>query len=423
LGTDSGKPETLGYFSMDRPLENKKKSYKKPALVAAGGLLALTLVYFIFGDFDTRRIDRDKIRIGEVRKGELKVLVLGNGNIVPRDVEWLVPEVSGTVVEIKAQAGDSLIEGQEIVRLVNDEVVAALAEKESRLIESKAVLAGKEFDLQAQEMDYEANLLKAESEYKDTAAEYEMYLKLAKEHISPVSKLEFQRIEIKAEQLKRLQEVAKKRLANFQSLKNAQLEEYRTKVSAVSDEKTRLEKKVTGLTITARKAGVLQDFSLQQGQRVEIGKIINSAEVFARLKVPALQSLKLRPGQSAVIEINKREVTGTVERIDPNVKGTTIDVDIALNEQLADARVDMFVNGHIMAQQLDDTLFVEKPANSVESGVSKIFKLDGDYANLVSVSTGVSSSNHIQIVDGLNVGDKIIISDLNDIGGAKKLYL
>lgn len=414
---------------MDRPIINKRKRYKKPAIATALLLLVLSFIHFVTTDFDAKRISRDKIRIGQVQRGELKVVVLGNGTIDPRDIEWVVPKVSGTVVDVNVRAGDRVERGQELVRLVNDEVVADLAEKESRLAESRAILASKEFDLHAQQMDYEAGLLKAESDYKETAAEYEMYLELVDQEISPISKLDFQRIEIKTDQLKRLYEVAKNRLANFESLKGAQLEEYKTKVSAANAEKIRLEKKVAELKITAKNAGVMQDFDLKTGQRVEVGetlgKIINPSEVFVRLKVPALQSFKLQPQQTAVIEINNREVAGRVERIDPNVKGTTIEVDVLLDEKLEEARVGMFVNGRILVQKLDDTLFVEKPANSVESGVSKLFKLDenGDYASPVSVSTGVFSSNYMQIIDGLKEGDRIILSDLSDTGGVKKLYL
>ena len=78
-----------------------------------------------------------------------------------------------------------------------------------------------------------------------------------------------------------------------------------------------------------------------------------------------------------------------------------------------DARPDLTVDGEIKIAELTDTLYVNRPIFAQSQSSTALYKIsdDGDFAERISAKLGQGSVNQIQILEGLNVGDKIIISD------------
>ena len=91
----------------------------------------------------------------------------------------------------------------------------------------------------------------------------------------------------------------------------------------------------------------------------------------------------------------------------------TVQVDVELVGDLpAGARPDLSVDGTIELERLVDALYVGRPAFGQADSEVRLFKLDADdVATRVPVQFGRSSVNQIEIRSGLNVGDRIILSD------------
>ena len=80
------------------------------------------------------------------------------------------------------------------------------------------------------------------------------------------------------------------------------------------------------------------------------------------------------------------------------------------------ARPDLSVDGTIELERLDDVIFVGRPAFGQEKSTVGIFKLDADEAPTpprTQVQLGRSSVNTIEIVSGLQPGDRVILSDMS----------
>jgi HlyD family secretion protein len=115
-----------------------------------------------------------------------------------------------------------------------------------------------------------------------------------------------------------------------------------------------------------------------------------------------------------------------VMRIDPAVQNGTVTVDVALDEALPKgARPDLSVDGTIVLERLDDVLYVGRPAFGQEKNVVGIFKVleDGRTAVRVQVRLGRSSVNTIEIVEGLKVGDQVVLSDMSAWDGFERVRL
>ncbi len=415
---------------MDIPITQREIPYAKYGSIGFFALLIVILIYqLLFVDFDSKRVSKEKLRIGRVQEGNFEVEVAGSGSLLPRDVEWVVPRVSGRVTNIAVMAGDIVEKGQILLELNNDKLKSSMARMESRYAQARAILAAKTFDLDKQRMNYESELLKANFELKEAEAFYQAQKKLVSSQNSPISRLEFTKTAVRVDRMRALVQFAEKSLTNFEQLRDSQLAEYKARVEEVEEEKTQLREQFESLSIRVNKSGVVHDLDIKLGQMINEGellaKIIDPADIYVKLKVPAYQSLKLAKGQLATIKLHSNTFQGVVERIDPNVKGTTIDVDISLNSKVPGARVDMYVSGTIHVQSIGVTLFVERPANSIENSVASVYKLNSeeDEAQLTSVEMGAFSANYVQVISGLEKGEKIILSDLNEYNGYESLTL
>ena len=108
-------------------------------------------------------------------------------------------------------------------------------------------------------------------------------------------------------------------------------------------------------------------------------------------------------------------VAAKVIRIDPIVTEGRVMVELDLLGELpSNARPDLTVEGDVLVKQIDNALYVEQPSHSTSFKSKKIFKLSQDQktAQLTLLEFGTLSGTQIQILNGAQRGDKLIVSDM-----------
>ena len=187
---------------------------------------------------------------------------------------------------------------------------------------------------------------------------------------------------------------------------------------------------LAALKVRAGVAGVLQQVLVLSGQQVGTGTdlaiVVQPKKLKAELKVPETQAKDVQIGQLASVDTRNGIIQGHVSRIDPSVREGSVVVDVRLEGALpTGARPDLSVDGTIQIERLDDVVFVGKPANAAEGGATELFRLtaDGKEASRVKVKLGRSSVNVIEVLEGLNVGDKVILSDMAQFDGYDRVRL
>jgi HlyD family secretion protein len=139
-----------------------------------------------------------------------------------------------------------------------------------------------------------------------------------------------------------------------------------------------------------------------------------------------VQAKDVQVGLPAVIDTRNGEIRGRVSRIDPSATEGSVIVDVALEGELPrGARPNLSVDGIIEIERLPDVLYVGRPSFGQQNSKVEMFKVtqDGEEAVRVPVELGVMSVNTVQIVNGLEVGDRVILSDTSAQDGYKKIRL
>ena len=166
--------------------------------------------------------------------------------------------------------------------------------------------------------------------------------------------------------------------------------------------------------------GVLQELTLQVGQRITAGtvlaKVAQPEKLKAELKVAETQAKDIKLNQVASIDTRNGFIPGHVSRIDPNSLNGTVTVDVKLEGRLPEgARPDLSVDGNIILEKLDDVVYVGRPVFGQPNSLITLFRLEegGRFASRTQVKLGRTSVNTIEIVEGLQPGDQVILSDMS----------
>jgi HlyD family secretion protein len=165
--------------------------------------------------------------------------------------------------------------------------------------------------------------------------------------------------------------------------------------------------------------GVLQVVPVEVGQQVAPGtnlaRVANPARLKAEIKIAETQAKDIQVGQKASIDTRNGIVSGLVTRIDPSVQNGTRTVDVSLDGELPKGAVpDLSVDGTIQLELLNDVLYMGRPAFGQEESTVTIFKVDPDgSASRVQVKLGKESVSSVEVLSGLAVGDRVILSDMS----------
>ncbi len=183
-----------------------------------------------------------------------------------------------------------------------------------------------------------------------------------------------------------------------------------------------MQEQVNNLQVKATMDSVVQAVAVEAGQQVILGsnlaKLAQQNELIAELQIPELAIRDVEIGQIVAIDTRNNQISGKVIRIAPAVNNGAVQVDVELSQPLPkDARPDLSIDGEILVAHLPNALFVRRPVFAQSNRRASIFKLNGqsDTASRVSVSFGRGSVQKIQILAGLSIGEKIIISQNEEI--------
>jgi len=246
---------------------------------------------------------------------------------------------------------------------------------------------------------------------------------------------------VKADQLSAKFAIDKERLESDAAAQTAQLEAQKVKVDNLRAQYELKKSQVDKLNIRAGVSGMLQSVPpplvpVEEGQKVPagtvLGKIAQPGHLKAELKIAETQIRDVAPNQLAVIDTrlagggNTGLVTGKVSRIEQSIVNGTVTVDVALKGVLPPVlRPDLSVDGTIQLEKLEDVVYVGRPIIGQENATVQLFKIepDGKYADKVKVTFGKSSVNTIEVKSGLNVGDRVILSDMSSVDQYDRIKL
>jgi len=403
---------------MDKPNSQfKKVRLRRRILAAAGVIVVAGLVMGIMHMGPALpELDKDKTWIGDAKRGDLVVEVRAPGRLVPRDVRWLAAETSAQVEKVNVLAGAKVQADTVLIKLSNPELEDQLSSAKLQLSAAVAQLAAKRTDLQSQLLAARTSMAQAEADY--AAAKVKSDANAIGVQREVVPKVDYEQGLIVLKQLEYRAQVERQRADAFEAGMKSQIDAEEAVVDQQRGKLALAQRQVDALDVRAGIDGVLQEMSVQEGQQVAQGsslaRVARPDVLIARLQVPEGQAKDVALQMPATVDTYNGTVSGTVNRIDPAVVDGTVRVDISLEGPLPDgARPDLAVDGKIRVADLHDVVSIPRPAQASPNATVSLFVLDadGDTATRRSVQLGAVSTDRAVVLDGVQVGERVIASD------------
>ncbi|CAN5811956.1 HlyD family efflux transporter periplasmic adaptor subunit [soil metagenome] len=364
------------------------------------------------------RVDRATVWIDSVQQGPLVIEVRGPGTLVPERVRYISAVTAGRVERRLAEPGQVVQPETVLLELSNPDVQLEALESERQLTVAQADRVNLETNLETQRLNQEATVAAAKAAYQDAKRNAEAAQGLATKEL--ISAIEASRAIDRVEELQTRYEVEAQRLAVMVGASGSQLALQREQVGRLRAVTDFQRGRVRSMKVMAGADGILQELPLEVGQWAQSGatlaRLVEPGKLKAVLRVPETQAKDVAIGQPAAIDTRNGIVKGKVYRIDPAVQNGTVTVDVSLEGEMPrGARPDLSVDGTIQVERLDDVLHVGRPAYGQANSAVGLFRLtpDGAEASRVNVRLGRTSVNTVEILGGLQPGDKVIISDMS----------
>lgn len=361
-------------------------------------------------------VDRGTLFLDKVKRGEMLLQVRGLGTLVPEEVRWIPAMTQARVERIVALPGTVVKPDTVILEMSNPDLELQVQDAESQLREAEARLVEARANIQRAQLDQQATAARVESEARQARLQADADAELAAQGL--VASLNAKKSLSAANELESRAKIEEQRLQLSESSLEAQIAVPKATVEQRLGTARMRRAQYEALKVRAGINGVLQSVPVEVGQQVSPGtnlaRVVEPTRLKAVIRVAETQAKDLAIGLPTEIDTRNGIVKGKVTRIDPAAQNGTVAVDVSLEGELPKgARPDLTVDGTIELARLDDTLYVGRPAQGAGESTISLFRVDPETgeAHRVRVRLGRASVNSVQILEGLNLGDEVILSD------------
>jgi len=420
-------------MDISRP-DIKKKKLRRQIIVLA--LVAVAVTAAAWGVMRLKpavpSVDASTIWPETVKRGDMVVQVRGLGTLTPREdsIELIPAQTDATVVRIRVLPGTRVTPETVIMDLQDPQLQQQLLNAQLAVKQAEADYKSMQATLQSTLMDKKSTAAGINAQYSQ--AELQSNTDKQLYALGVISGIQYNQSKNNAEQLTSQHSISQEQLDVNQKAILVQLASAQTKIDQAKAQLALYQSQEDALHVKAGISGLLESLAtpVSVGQHVTAGtsvaEVVDPNKLKAALQIAETQAHDIQLGQPAEIDTHNGIVDGHVTRIDPSVLNGTRTVDVTMDGALPPGAVPgLSVDGTVDLEHLHDVLFVGRPAFGNPDSTISLFRIDpnGKTATRVQVKVGKASVTQIQILSGLNEGDRVILSDMSRYDATDKVRL
>ena len=397
----------------------KKKKKIRRILYGAVGLLVIILITVGVSRLKPAApsVDRATVWIDTVKKGPMLRQVHGSGTLVPEEIRWIPSTTAGRVEVILLRPGAIVRPDTVIVEMSNPDLQQAVKEAQLAYQSAQAAFVNRKAELESSLLNKQSDVAGIKAAYTKAELNLQAQEKLWEDKL--VSEIQLKQSRSDAEELSNRLKIAESTLKIQTEGMKSQLAPQEAEVDQKKAAYELRVRQLDDLKVKAGMSGVLQEVPVERGAQVNAGaniaRVADPSNLKAELRIAETQTKDIRIGQYAEVDTRNGTVKGKVARIDPKSTGGTVGVDVILEGELpSGARPDLSVDGTIQLEKLENVIYVGRPAFGQENSTVGLFKLTADgEAIRTNVKLGRTSVSQVEIIEGLQPGDQVILSDMS----------
>jgi len=362
-------------------------------------------------------VDRATVWIDTVKRGPMLRQVRGSGTLVPEEIRWIPSTTAGRVELILLRPGAIVRPDTVILEMSNPDLQQSVKEAQLAFQSAQAAYVNRKAELESALLNQQSDVASIKAALTKASLNLEAQEKLYTDKL--VSEIQLKQSRSDAEELQNRFKIAESRLKIQTEGMKSQLAPQEADVDQKRAAYELRVRQLDDLKVKAGMSGVLQEVPVERGAQVNAGanvaRVADPSTLKAELRIAETQMKDIRIGQYAEVDTRNGTVKGKVSRLDPKSTGGTVGVDVILEGKLPDgARPDLSVDGTIQLEKLENVIYVGRPAFGQENSTVGLFKLTADGEALrTNVKLGRTSVDKVEIIEGLQPGDQVILSDMS----------
>lgn len=415
---------------MDRVLEKKKGLQKKHLPYVGGGVLLLgVLGWLIFGDHSSSlKVDSRTVTVETAKKGQFNDYVRVNGNVLPITTVQVSPLESGNVDVKVVEEGAMVKKGDILVKLTNPQLnmqiltsEADLAEKENLLRNTRVSMEQEKLNLQKERLQLEMGLLRAKRKYEQYETLHQENLISQEEYIQAKEDYE---LSIKQKTL------VYERQEQDSIFRSLQVDNMEISLESMKKNMELIRQRVDNLNVRANIDGELGLLDVVLGQFVSAGTKTGQINDLSNYKIEAMIDEhyidRVKPGLEAAFERQGTKFGLVVRTVFPEVRNGQFRTWCYLTGERPDnIRAGQTYYLNLELGQPTDAVIIPRGAFYQTTGGNWIFVVspDGERAYRRPVKIGRQNPMFYEVLEGLDDGEKVIVSSYETYGDNQVLLL
>jgi len=415
---------------MDRIIENKAKKRRKIFWIAGSVIIVGLIAYqLIWADHSSKlNVDKDKITIATVVEEEFLDYMTATGTVEPIATIYLDAIEGGRVEQILIEEGSMVEKDDVILQLSNPDLnlriltnQANLAEQENRLRDTKIMMEQQRIDLRRQIIQLQYDLIKLEREYTRNKTYHQKGLISEEEYL--LSKESF---ELSNQTL----DLFKERAAQDSIFRTTQVKNLEEALDRMHDNLALVKEKLESLNVRAPVSGQLGALEAEIGQTIITGYRLGQINVLDDYKVMAPIDEhwidRIKEGLDGTLDRNEQLFKLKIIKVYPEVRNGQFEVDMEfLSENPDNIRTGQTYRIRVELGKPEQAIQVLKGGFYSTTGGQWIYVVDPteSFATKRKIVTGKMNPRYYEIIDGLQPGEKVIISPYDSFGDNDKLIL
>ncbi len=414
---------------MDKKIEKKNWTVKKVAMYGGATLLVVFVAYqLIFADRRSKlKVEKDKITIAEVKRGEFKEFIPQTGIVEPSRTVFLDAIEGGNIKRLVAESGKLLKKGDVILELTNLNRELSVLQQEASFNESINRARETKLNIMRNDLEQRQTLALIDNQLNILKPQYLRQKQLFEKKL--IARQEFERTE--ADYLYNLE----RRRITYEVYKNDSIDRIRQlRFTAESEQKmmqslSGLAKILDNLVIRAPIDGQLSTPHWEIGQAVSTGQRLGQVDIVGsykvRVPIDELYLPKISVGLPATTDFAGQQYRLVITYIYPTITNGRFEVDMEFDGPTPSGiRRGQSLRLRIELGQASEELLLPVGGFYKDTGGSWVFVLDGnDKAVRRDIKLGRKNSENFEVLEGLKPGDRVITSSYENFGNNQVLLL
>ena len=414
---------------MDTRIKQKSRFSRKFIYMTICSILIFTgILWFIFRDStSSMNVNKESITIATVQKGEFNDYIRVVGQVIPEQIIYLDAIEGGRVEERLIEEGTQVKAGDVIIRLSNPLLNIGILQSEANLAYQENELRNTRLNMEQEHLRLKQEHIVLNKDLIQKQRHFKQYSHLYKKNLlSREDYLQAQEdYNSTSEQIKVLDE----RIRQDLQLRNNQLQSLNENIENIKKSLLLVRERLENLKIKAPVDGQLGNIEVQIGQSIaqgeRIGQII-TPELKVEAKIDEHYVERIYPGLSASFEREKKKYDMRITKIYPEIQNGEFRTDL----HFISNRPENIRSGqtyHLDLQLGDPVQAVIIPRGSFyQSGGGEFVYVVNEKEKIAHrrrIRLGRQNPLYYEVLEGLNSGEKIIISGYDLFGKNERLIL